>query len=232
MPRLDSQASFFAPGPPSPPGSAHPPIMEFLLREGEGTILDLGGGLGAYAQELIAHGRTVVLAEIAQSGLQSAAAMGIPAIDMNAPDAWERIEGKFDTIQMVEVLEHLDDPACFLGKVLAAARRRVLLTVPCSNDFRELLDMSLTYGHIGVEDHRWHFTDAEVLALFPPGWKVRVELADHLGPSIWLSGLRRSCSSLLLWKALNLLVIQPMVRLGIFRKRYPTRMMVSAVRHA
>jgi len=228
MPMIKSQSSFFAPGDPAVLGSEHPPIRDFLLREAKGAVLDVGGGVGAYADVLRRAGHDVTLAEISDKSLDAARGIGLNVVDMKQV-TFAELAGRFETVQLVEVLEHVDDPRSFLGQALEIAGERVLLSVPCSNDFAELFGFHLTYAHIAVTDHQWHFTDADIRALFPEGWDVQIELVDHLGPLLWKHLLERACKShkAWLWATYPLRVL---FRRGYFVPQYPTRMLIKATR--
>lgn len=182
--RLRGAASFFEIGKPAPIGGAHRPVIEFLLRELRGVrILDLGGGEGAYALELQRRGCDVTVADIEPGSLRIAEQNGLQTLLLN-PDA-EEIEGEFDTVLLLDVLEHLDDPLPLLRRACRAARCRVLITSPRSEEFAELFRGGLTYAHIAVLDHLRHFTDAEWQQLLDEasgGAATLTYAGDHLYP--------------------------------------------------
>lgn len=228
MPMIKSQSSFFAPGDPAVLGKDHPPIRDFLLREAKGAILDVGGGVGAYADVLRRAGHKVTLAEISDASLEAARGIGLDVVDMKHV-GFSDLAGRFETVQLVEVLEHVDDPREFLGQALAIAGEQVLLSVPCSNDFAELFGYGLTYAHIAVTDHQWHFTEADIRALFPDGWCLEIEYVDHLGPQLWKHLLERACRSRKAWLWATY-PLRELFRRGYFVPQYPTRMLIKATR--
>ena len=78
MGKLQGQSAFFVPGPPALPGEAHRPIVDFLLRETRGkSVLDIGGGRGAYSLELAKAGYNTVVADINSESLKVAEANGL-----------------------------------------------------------------------------------------------------------------------------------------------------------
>ena len=175
MGKLQGQSAFFVPGPPALPGEAHRPIVDFLLRETRGkSVLDIGGGRGAYSLELAKAGYNTVVADINSESLKVAEANGLSTRLLQPGESVG--EGVADTVMLIEVLEHVPDPKAFLGSAIAAARKRVVFTLPCTDDFELLFGLGLSYAHIAVSDHLWHFS---------------LELGDPLFPSLALSLLGR-----------------------------------------
>lgn len=221
MGKLQGQSAFFVPGPPSRPGEAHKPIVDFLLREIRGeSVLDLGGGQGAYSLELSKAGYDVTVADINAESLKVAEANGLKTrllqIGENAG------EGVVDTVMLIEVLEHVPDPKLFLQNAIAAARKRVVFTLPCTDDFQLLFGLGLSYAHIAVSDHLWHFSLDEMKAVLDSlGRRYRLEQGDFLFPSISLALLERYLKG-----ALGYMVRFPLRlvnRLGFVPKKIPSR---------
>ena len=160
MSQLRSSSPFFNPGPPAQVGQADAEIMAFLKDRVEGDILDMGGGRGAYAHALRENGYRITVAEKDPACLDEVQKLEIPVVNMNTK-SWEDLKGAFDTVILIEVLEHVENPLEFLGNVLSCARKKVLLTVPCNDDFEELFRLGLTYNHIAgysslrVHECRW-----------------------------------------------------------------------------
>src|SRR5690606_31980779 len=106
MGQLKSSAPFFRPGPPAPMDSPDQEILDFLCHGATGRILDVGGGMAAYANALRARGYDVTLAEIDPLCLENARKHGIDAVDMNVTP-WESLYARYETIVLVDVLEHV-----------------------------------------------------------------------------------------------------------------------------
>jgi hypothetical protein len=226
--KLQGESPFFRPGPPAEIGQASSTVVAFLkgnLQGASGRILDLGGGRGAYAAVLRESGLDVVLAEKDPECVAAAARNGIPAIDM-AKTAWSDLAGGFDTVMMVEVLEHVEEWREFLEQALACCRKRLLITVPCNDDFEALFRYNLTYNHIAVSDHVNHFTSAGLEEFFrSKGWSFRITLGDQLWPFALLPMLSAWLGKSFAGK-LALLPLRVANKAGLLPRLFPTRMFI------
>ncbi|MCK9182218.1 MAG: class I SAM-dependent methyltransferase [Fibrobacteraceae bacterium] len=161
---LQGQSSFFQPGPPAKPGEAYLPLVQFLIQEIRGkTVLDLGGGKGAYSLELKKAGYDVIVADINADSLKVASDLGLRTLNLDENKTLG--ENVADTVILIEVLEHVSDPRAFLQNAMSAARKRVLFSLPCTEDFKSLFNEGLTFAHIAVSDHLWHFSYQEMKGL-------------------------------------------------------------------
>jgi hypothetical protein len=228
MGKLRGESQFFRPGPPAEIGQASPTVMDFLRRNLEGItgeILDLGGGRGAYSAELGKSGFRMVLAEKDPACIEAAGRNGIPAIDMGRVE-WSELEGRFDVVMMIEVLEHIEDWQGFLANAFSCCRKRLLLTVPCNDDFESLFRYNLTYNHIAVSDHLNHFTSAGLDAFMRErGWTFRIAKGDELWPYAMLPMLSAWLGKSLIGK-LALLPLRLANKAGLLPRLFPTRMFV------
>lgn len=229
MGQLKSSSPFFKPGPPARIGETSPEIISFLAGKVEGEILDLGGGMGAYAQALRALGHKVTVGELDPVCLEELRRLGIPSLDMNKV-AWEDLRSRFDTVMLIEVLEHVVDAGEFLKLAASCARRKLLLTVPCNDDFESLFRFSLTYNHIAVSDHLHQFTSGEIDSLMKQtGWDYRLKTGGYLFPSAALYMLVTSLKKHRL-ALLSLWPLRILEKLGTLPRLYPSRIFVDATR--
>lgn len=222
MGKLQGQSSFFKLGPPAQIGEAHQPIVDFLLKEAIGTsILDIGGGCGSYALEMKANGFDPLVVDVDEEALKTAKENGV-RVKKVSPN--EDIGSELaDTVILIEVLEHVDDPKAFLEKAIRAARKRVLFTLPCTNDFTTLFNLGLSYSHIAVTDHLWHFSYSELENILKSiGKKYRLEVSDYLFPHM-VFALMRNCTKFALVGRLAFLPIRVLNRLGFIKKSIPSR---------
>jgi 2-polyprenyl-3-methyl-5-hydroxy-6-metoxy-1,4-benzoquinol methylase len=167
-----------------------------LPSKGKGCLLDVGCGNGAFLKafghrnpgwqmvgyDLGAHHRETVL--------------GIPGVEAFHGGALEDVEGQFDLVSMIHVLEHIPSPRDFLQKLLPllAPGGRLLVQVPnwTCNPFILL-----------VADHCSHFcaralveqTNGLTLAvekitggLIPKEWTLLCRLSDAGSPSVPVPG--------------------------------------------
>jgi len=226
MPKLQGSASFFQEGPPAPPGDVHPGIVRFLQNNIAGSsVLDLGGGQGAYGFEIQNMGYEVVVADINAESLKIADDNGLKTTLL---EAGEHPKPKStDTVVLIEVLEHVVDPQDFLKMAIQTARKKVLLTVPCSEDFERLFELGLSYGHIAVTDHLNHFKQKELENFIQPlAKKFTIQLQDPLFPHGAMSILSHSFSNPWIGK-LCMLPLRIANRLGGIKKDYYSRFLCS-----
>ena len=225
MGRLIGTSPFFKPGPPAQVGHGSESVTAFLLEQAEGTVLDLGGGRGAYAYELMKRGADVTVGEIDPVCLQAAAEAGMKTLDLTRTE-WSALKDGFDTVAMFDVLEHIPDYEAFLGHALACARKKIVLTVPCNDDFEELFRVNLTYNHIAVSDHINQFTSGDMRALLErTGLEFEIRKGDFLLRSsivpLVYGKLRRNPIGFFLAVPLKLLCV-----LGWVPDRFPSRLFV------
>lgn len=231
MGELRGRSPFFVPGPPAEIGNPNAGLLSFVLKHVQGRILDVGGGKGAYAFELQKRGFDVTVAEKDPEALQLAAAAGLKVIDMNHA-GWEQLTGRYDTVLLLEVLEHIDDYAEFLAHAFSCAVTRMLLTVPCNDDFKTLFAANLTYNHIAVSDHVNHFTSADLRELFAAlPCSFTLERGDYLFPWAFLDVMRAELRGQLLANAI-VFPVRVLNKLGLFPRTTPTRCFVVANRRS
>ena len=111
--------------------------VQKLLDRCVGSVLDVGGGDGWIAAELMKRGHEVVMLEVSAERCQRARDRGVNAFGIDAYEPFDLLEDyatgdyrQFDTVLLGEVLEHLDDPGQLLRDAFRIARERVIITVP------------------------------------------------------------------------------------------------------
>ena len=113
-------------------------ILQLVLENVGSSVLDVGCGLGPYVERLGAAGRECVGVDIDPDVVDQAKTLGrdvrlMAAEDLQFPDS------AFDSVIMVETLEHLEHHEAALKEAARVARRSVVLTVP---DISVLVEMS------------------------------------------------------------------------------------------
>jgi O-antigen biosynthesis protein len=170
-----------------------------------GRVLDVGCGEGGTAAGLRAAGATeIVGAEV----VESAAARAREALDRvhvgRVEDVLGEVDGPFDTVLCLDVLEHLVDPRSVLEELrgLAAPRAALQVSVPNARHYSLVRDLVLRgtfgysdWGHRDRTHLRW-FTRRDIVALVEDaGWEVAGTSVPPLGRSAGLHRLTRGWSS-------------------------------------
>jgi 2-polyprenyl-3-methyl-5-hydroxy-6-metoxy-1,4-benzoquinol methylase len=114
--------------------------------------LDLGCGVGGLVRHLHTHGLERVVGADEGHGAELARAAGVPILDMPQLDA---MDGAFDVVTSIEVIEHVVDPMAFIDRVsrlLAPGGIFVLTTGNVEQVRGELAD--------------WHYVNSDVHVTF------------------------------------------------------------------
>lgn len=117
-------------------------MVEQVRRAGPKTILDLGCGEGYMLRALVDAGVDAELwgIDLSAPAIADARARLGDRAHLEVRDARELVDlgRSFDMVMMLEVLEHIPEPARILPILRALARRHVLLSVPWEPFFRGL----------------------------------------------------------------------------------------------
>jgi 2-polyprenyl-6-hydroxyphenyl methylase/3-demethylubiquinone-9 3-methyltransferase len=124
---------------------------EHVRRPLEGrTALDVGCGAGLLAEPLARLGARVTgidaAPELIEAAREHAAGQGLQ-IDYRAV-AVEEVEGQFDLVTALEVIEHVADPAAFVQALAArlAPGGLMILSTPNATGWSKLLTITLAEG--------------------------------------------------------------------------------------
>lgn len=183
---LRTRHDLYQPGLPAKAGEHYGAFVRFASKHAGQTILDLGCGYGAYSLALREQGRGCVGCDINMDYLKVASADGLPTVAANGvlpfPDK------SFDTVILLEVLEHVPEIEALLQEAFRVARKNVLVTVPNAEDLELLKGNDVTYAHMLSSDHV-HFFDPDGLSqlLRRFGASVQVERGDPIYPFWFLS---------------------------------------------
>jgi ubiquinone/menaquinone biosynthesis C-methylase UbiE len=212
---LRTRNDVYQPGLPAKPGEHYRAFVRFASEHAGKTILDLGCGYGAYSLALASEGRQCVGSDINLKYLASASVSGLPVVAVDSvlpfPDR------SFDTVMLLEVIEHVPQLEAILREAFRVARRNVLVTVPNSEGLERLQENDVTYGHMLSSDHV-HFFDPsslkEVLGKF--GGEVAIRRGDPIYP-FWFAS-----------RSLAYYALRVLYRLGLLRPSYFTRLYAVA----
>lgn len=132
-----------------------PTLVEFVAAHAGPALLDLGCGLGGYSRALADRGFHVTALDVVPEYVERARELGVQA-DVYDGDRLPLKDDSVDTVMLLEVIEHLDDPARLLREARRVARRGVLVSVPnCTQSFAPV---PVEFSHMLDVDHRQFFT--------------------------------------------------------------------------
>jgi SAM-dependent methyltransferase len=177
----------------------YPPILDFLQGRVGRKILDLGCGIGVYSSRLQQLGFEVTAVDRNPRYVERARAAGVNAQQAHGEEL-PFADASFDTVFLVEVLEHIPEPvvAPFLAEARRVTRRNVLFTVPNCTQFPHLIDEGLMHGHFIAVDHVQFFTVESLSTLLRQFFsRVNVREGDPLYPHRLLPAVVRWPLSLL-----------------------------------
>jgi 2-polyprenyl-6-hydroxyphenyl methylase/3-demethylubiquinone-9 3-methyltransferase len=134
------------------------------------SALDVGCGAGLLAEPLARLGAAVTAVDAAPELIDAAkahaAGQGL-AIDYRACGV-EAVEGQFDLITAMEVIEHVADPAAFVASLAArlAPDGLLILSTPNRTEWSKLLTITLAegFGRVPKGTHEYDkFIDPEAM---------------------------------------------------------------------
>lgn len=137
-----------------PAKKAYGPFITFVSENVDpgDLIMDLGGGEGAYSEELTRRGFKCVNVDLNKKYLSVSRARDIESCAMDASSLGFK-DKSFDIVLLFETIEHIANCDGVLEEAGRVARKRILITVPNSGGYRLLKDQSLTYDHFLAMDH-------------------------------------------------------------------------------
>jgi 2-polyprenyl-3-methyl-5-hydroxy-6-metoxy-1,4-benzoquinol methylase len=170
-----------------------------------GRVLDVGCGAGHTGPGLRAAGaRHLTGVELVPTAAAAARERFDEVVDGTIEDALPRLNGPFDTILCLDLLEHLVDPGAVLVALrgLAAPGGRLKISLPNARHVSLLYDLVVrgTFGYTtwGHRDHthlRW-FTRRDIVELVgDSGWRVTGVSHPPLQRSRWLDRATRGRST-------------------------------------
>lgn len=133
-------------------------ILEFVAANTGASILDVGCGIGPYVEQLTLLGRHCVGVDLDAGAVDGAKRLGrdvrlMSAYDLDFPD------DAFDSVILVEALEHLDDYEAALAEAARVARKTIVVTVP---------DISVIPAMSKRLVVPWHLLEATHVNFFTP----------------------------------------------------------------
>ena len=172
-------------------------VSDLLARygDGEGRALEIGPGTGYYTVALARGFREVVAVEecggMVEILRERLAAAGIGNVTVREGDfRLLEVEGLFDVVVAIGVLDYISDAGGFVGKMCGAARRAVIFTVPQTGFWGWCFAAGGRLRRIRVYRH-----ERKSIASWAGGWRcsvAEVGLASPLTRGLTLvAGLER-----------------------------------------
>ena len=176
-----------------------------LLPRPVARVLDVGCGAGGTARGLREAGASEIVGiEIVPSAAESARAVLDEVHVAAVEEALDDLEGPFDTILCLDVLEHLVDPGHVLARLreLAVPGATLQVSVPNARHLSLVGDLLFRgtfgyadWGHRDRTHLRW-FTRRDLIELVAgAGWEVTRTSVPPLGRSAALHRITRGWSS-------------------------------------
>lgn len=132
-------------------------IISFIKKNAGNRILDVGCATGHYSIELSKHGFDCTAVDNNKKYIISIEERDINALIADGAALPFR-DNSFETVILVEVLEHIPNVSKILAEVNRVATKNILITVPNCGQFEELRKSGLTYEHFLEKDHINFFT--------------------------------------------------------------------------
>jgi 2-polyprenyl-3-methyl-5-hydroxy-6-metoxy-1,4-benzoquinol methylase len=187
-------------------------LVDFVQQHAGRSVVDLGCGLGGYSKVLAARGFEVRGFDVVPEYVERARELGVRA-DVYDGERLPLEDGSVDTVFLLEVIEHLEEPARLLAEARRVARGSVLVTTPnCTQDFGRV---PIEFSHMLDVDHKQFFTQASLTALLEGVFgSCRVEQTAPID---------RNLAGLVLPRPLRPLY-RTLDRFGMVKPRYFTRL--------
>jgi SAM-dependent methyltransferase len=187
-------------------------LVDFVSEHAGRSLVDLGCGLGGYSKVLGERGFDVRGFDVVPEYVERARELGVRA-DVYDGERLPLADDSVDTVILLEVLEHLEQPQRLLAEAGRVARAGVLVTTPnCTQSFGRV---PIEFSHMLDVDHKQFFTETSLSALLDEVFgSCAVEQTAPIDRN--LSGLVLPRPLRPLYRALD--------RLGLVEPRYFTRL--------
>lgn len=133
-------------------------ILHFVVENTGSSVLDVGCGLGPYLGRLTEVGKRCVGIDLDREIVEAAQRLGRDVRRMSAYDI-RFDDSSFDSVIMIETLEHLEDYERALTEGARVARDTLVITVP---------DMSVLPTMSKRQVVPWHMLEASHVNFFTP----------------------------------------------------------------
>jgi ubiquinone/menaquinone biosynthesis C-methylase UbiE len=143
-------------------------ILDLVLENVGSTVLDIGCGVGPYVTRLNAAGKRCTGIDINPEAVAKARELGRDVREMSAY-ALQFSDSSFDSVIMIETLEHLREYERALAEAARVASRNIVVTVP---------DISVIPIMSKKQVVPWHLLESTHVNFFTPDL-LRTTLLRH-----------------------------------------------------
>jgi 2-polyprenyl-3-methyl-5-hydroxy-6-metoxy-1,4-benzoquinol methylase len=187
-------------------------LVDFAQQHAGPSIVDLGCGLGGYSKVLAERGFQVQAFDVVPEYVERARGLGVAA-ELYDGERLPLADASVDTVILLEVIEHLEQPERVLAEARRVARRNVLVTTPnCTQSFGMV---PIEFSHMLDTDHRHFFTEQSLRELLDQVFGSCV--IEQVAP------IDRNLSGLVLPRVLRP-VYRALDRYGLVKPRYFARL--------
>lgn len=199
-----------------PLSQVDPALVTFVVERAGPRVLDLGCGLGGYSHALGKRGFDCYGLDVIEDYVETARGIGVHA-DHYSGGRVPLDDGAVDTVILIEVLEHLDDPRRVVREAARVAGNNVLVTTPnCTQSFGSV---PIEFSHMLDVDHRQFFTVDSLRDLLGASFERCEVVQSH--------PLDEMLANLVLPRGLGRLY-RGLARAGAARPRYFSRLLGQA----
>ena len=154
--RFAKRQELFVTGPPIYEPSSE--VINWIKNNIVGkTVLDVGCGTGAYSEALQLEGFECIDIDVNTESIEKTKNTNIQSLIMDAMKISFQ-DKAFDTVLLIEVLEHVADPLTVLAEVGRVAKKRILITVPNLEPLPHLAQFNVIMHHFLEPTHLNFFT--------------------------------------------------------------------------
>ena len=181
--RILKRENIYGSGPPSTVASDQ--VVDYIRKYTGQRILDMGCGIGAYVKRLNSCGYECEGIETNQNYVDQCLKDDLKVQLMNAQDL-HFPTNSFDTITMIEVLEHLQDPLAALREAFRVAKKNVLISVPNIDVLPIMSKYQVVPWHILEATHVNFFTP-KILESVLKTYTAKMEVFTYGQFALWVS---------------------------------------------
>jgi len=132
-------------------------MLNFIITHAKKNILDIGCGFGSYMDRLISKGIDCTGVETNNNCVTYSRNKGLHVLEMEAQNL-KFSDESFDTIIMVEVLEHLENPDLVMNEIKRVTNNNLIISVPNIESIPYLSKYNVVPWHILEATHINFFT--------------------------------------------------------------------------